>query len=161
MANELVADVASATPLATILARELFARDLSKASRCRPRPRRVVLHMCFRDRRHSQPRGSHRSPREPVARPQPVASVRRTQPQLSRVISSNWPSRTGLACGPGGWARVTVLPNDWAAVYFGGTSDIFSSRVWVVGGRSARGRNGLRRRSGLARRLRFSRRKRL
>src|SRR5262249_26837508 len=51
-------------------------------------------------------------------------------------------------------------PNDWAAVYFGGTSAIFSSRVGVVGGRSARGRNGLRRRSGLARRLRFSRRKR-
>jgi len=97
-----------------ILSRNLFARDLSEASCCRPRPRRVVLHMRFQDRRRCQPPGSGRSLREAAARPQPVASVhswsappadgrprRPTRSQLSLMISSNWSPRTGAARKPG------------------------------------------------------------
>src|SRR5262245_9634214 len=81
--------------------------------------------------------------------------------QVSRVISSNWPNWTVIACGPERTGQRDLLPNDWAPVYFSGTRDTLGCQVGVATARSASERNGLRRRSGLARRLRFSRRKRL
>ena len=68
---------------------------------------------------------------------------------------------TGTTCEPGRIGSLTLLPNDWAPVYFSGTGDTLGCWAGVAAARSASGRNGLRRRPGLARRLRFSRRKRL
>ena len=72
MANELVTDVASATPLATILTRKLLARDLRKRSRgCSP----VLAPPPSR----SMPGLNHGVAgllREQPAHPQPVARVR-------------------------------------------------------------------------------------
>src|SRR5262249_56575390 len=89
-------DVASATPLVTILSRKLCARDLPEASHCRPPARRRVLPMLFRIGA-----GGRSETPTPVRNPLPRSTLDRclrlARSQVSRVISSNWPYWTARA----------------------------------------------------------------
>ena len=164
MANELVADVASATPLATILTRKLPARDLGKRSRgCSP--------VLARSPSRSMPGLNHGvaglTPR--TSRPSPtgcsgppkLAASGRGRPRLSRMISSHWPISAAMVRNPAGVASAGGLPNDWAFVYFDGKWRSVGWPIELVDVGSARERNNLRPRAGLARRLRFNSRQRL
>src|SRR5262249_27496001 len=80
--------------------------------------------------------------------------------QVSRVISSNWPNWTVIACGPERTGQRDLLPNDWAPVYFSGSRDTLGCVGGVAPAGAGGGRSALGRLWGWARRLRFSRRKR-
>src|SRR5262245_33083023 len=113
--------------------------------------------MSFQDRRQCQSRDSTgHSENRALDR-----SRLRTPSRRSRGCPSDWPYWTGIARGPGRLGSLTLLPDDWAAVYFSGTGGTLGCWAGVAAARSASGRNGLRRGSGLARGLRFSPRKRL
>src|SRR5262249_60987993 len=137
------------------LSGKLFPADLSEASHCRPPARRVVSPDVLSGSAPVPIPGQHRSLREPRVRNRLPRSTldrsrRLTPSQLSRVISSDWPYWTGIARGPGRLGSITLLPNDWAAVYFSGMGDTLGCLGGGCAPPSASRTSALRRRSGLA-----------